>query len=136
MITQDEYTLEYLLAFNGRVHHLEQGYWVKFEIQKVSPTPERLHGLRYSFTLHAPSGKRLLGFDNAHTIQSPRKTGQEIAGYDHWHRTSDDKGRPYKFINADTLLADFYNELQRILKELGISEAVIDVSQNNKRNPL
>lgn len=125
-----------MLAFNGRVHHLEQGYWVKFEIQEVPPTSGRLHGLRYSFTLHAPNGKRLLGFDNAHTIQSRGETGQKTVEYDHWHRTSDDKGRPYKFINADTLLADFYNELQRTLKESGISEAVIGVSHNNKRNPI
>lgn len=127
MITDNEYTLEYLLAFNGRVHHLERGYWIKFEIQKILPTKERLHALRYSFTLHAPNGKRLLGFDNAHALG---QTGQ----YDHWHRTSHDKGRPYNFIDADTLLADFYNELQRTLKELGISEEVIKVSHNNKRN--
>jgi hypothetical protein len=31
-------------------------------------TPERPHGLKYSLTLHAEDGARLLGFDNAHRI--------------------------------------------------------------------
>lgn len=42
-----EYQLEFLLAFDGRVHHLEEGYWVKFEIKRVKPTDERPHGLSY-----------------------------------------------------------------------------------------
>ena len=32
----DEHTLEFLLAFNGRVHHLEKGYWLKFEFGRMS----------------------------------------------------------------------------------------------------
>jgi len=63
-----EYTLEFLLAFDGRIHHLEKGYWIKFEIKRVGVTKERPHGLYYSFTLHAPGGTRLLGFDNAHNV--------------------------------------------------------------------
>jgi hypothetical protein len=31
----DEHTLEFLLAFDGRVHHLEKGYWLKFEIRRM-----------------------------------------------------------------------------------------------------
>ena len=61
-----EYGLEFLLAFDGRIHHLEEGYWIKFEIERVKPTKGRPHGLSYSFTLHAPDGTRLVGFDNAH----------------------------------------------------------------------
>ena len=54
IIQPPEYQLEFLLAFDGRIHHLEEGYWVKFEIKRVTATDERLHGLSYSFTLHAP----------------------------------------------------------------------------------
>src|SRR6266567_1474217 len=41
-----EHGLEFLLAFDGRVHHLEEGYWIKFEIERRSdrtgcPTPSR-----------------------------------------------------------------------------------------------
>ena len=62
------YGLEFLLAFNGRIHHLEKGYWLKFDIMRVTATAERPHGLSYSFTLHAPDGNRLVGFDNAHDV--------------------------------------------------------------------
>jgi hypothetical protein len=27
-----DHGLEFLLAFNGRIHYLEKGYWLKFEI--------------------------------------------------------------------------------------------------------
>ena len=50
-----EHGLEFLLAFDGRIHHLEGGYWLKFEIKRVEATKERPHGLSYSFTLHAPT---------------------------------------------------------------------------------
>ena|ERR1700694_4557421 len=46
-----EYGLEFLLAFDERIHHLEEGYWIKFEIERVEATKERPHGLSYSFTL-------------------------------------------------------------------------------------
>ena len=62
-----DYGLEFLLAFDGRIHHLEEGYWIKFEIDRIKVTKERPHGLSYSFTLHAPDGTRLVGFDNAHS---------------------------------------------------------------------
>src|SRR5271165_5260869 len=67
-----EYGLEFLRAFDGRIHHLEEGYWIKFEIERVKATKERPHGLSYSFTLHGPYGTRLVGFDNAHGVHSPR----------------------------------------------------------------
>jgi hypothetical protein len=40
----DEYALEFLLAFDGRIHHLDRGYWAKFEVKRIQPTPERPHG--------------------------------------------------------------------------------------------
>jgi hypothetical protein len=36
--SQLDHTLECLLTFDGRIHHLEEGYWIKFEIKKVEPT--------------------------------------------------------------------------------------------------
>jgi len=50
----DEHTLEFLLAFDGRIHHFDQGYWVKFEIRRSDPVPERPHGLRHALPLHDP----------------------------------------------------------------------------------
>lgn len=30
---ETDYGLEFLLAFDGRIHHLEKGYWIKFRDQ-------------------------------------------------------------------------------------------------------
>jgi hypothetical protein len=105
----DEHTLEFLLGFDGRIHHLEQGYWLKFEIKRVEATPERPHGLRYAFTLHDPDGNRLMGFDNAHGVPPlGSRYRQADVVHDHWHRIADDSGRPYVFTTADQLIADFF----------------------------
>ena len=126
MIRQvDDHGLEFLLAFDGRVHFLEGGYWIKFEIRRMAGTPTRPHGLSYSFTLHAPSGRRLLGFDNAHGVRTRR--GRRRTEYDHWHRTERDPGRPYVFKDAVKLLDDFFDEVERILKARGVDPTVIAV---------
>jgi hypothetical protein len=124
---------EFLLAFDGRIHHLEAGYWIKFEIKRVTAAKNRPHGLSYSFTLHAPDGMRLVGFDNAHGV---RATGSRLKrqpeASDHWHRTQDDPGRPYTFKDADTLLEDFFRQVRRILTDRGISEIVVRIEETRK----
>jgi hypothetical protein len=44
------------------------GYVLKFEIKVIEKSERVPHGISYSFTLHKPNGKRLLGFDNAHLV--------------------------------------------------------------------
>src|SRR5687768_5298859 len=106
-----DHRLEFLLAFDGRIHHLEEGYWIKFEIRKVDVSGARPHGLSYSFTLHAPDGTRLVGFDNAHPMRAPgSRLKQRAPASDHWHRTATDPGKPYAYKDADTLLQDFFRE--------------------------
>ena len=94
---RSDHGLEFLLAFDGRIHHLEKGYWLKFEITRGEATRNRPHGLSYSFTLHAPDGTRLVGFDNAHDVPAKgsrfRRRGQTT---DHWHRPEDDRGMFYR----------------------------------------
>jgi hypothetical protein len=117
-----DHGLEFLTAFNGRIHYLEKGYWLKFEIVRVVVTPDRPHGLSYSFTLHAPDGTRLIGFDNAHDV--PRRGSRfkrRGEATDHWHRTAKDSGRPYAFENAQRLLDDFFDEVESVLGERGVS---------------
>jgi hypothetical protein len=105
---KEDYGIEFLLGFDGRIHLLEEGYWLKFEIKRQQATSARPLGLRYSFTLHAPNGKRLVGFDNAHVAPAKgsrfKKASKE---HDHWHRTENDPGRQYRFKDAATLLDDF-----------------------------
>lgn len=105
---------------------LEKGYWLKFDITRVEPSAERPHGLSYSFTLHAPQGTRLVGFDNAHDIP-PRGARFKQRGTmsDHWHRTESDPGRPYVFKDAATLIDDVFNEVERVLGERGVGLRVI-----------
>ncbi|HEY7337419.1 MAG TPA: DUF6516 family protein [Bryobacteraceae bacterium] len=84
------------------------------QIKRVKATSIRPHGLSYSFTLHAPDGARLVGFDNAHRAPagSARRKRQDQAS-DHWHRTANDPGRPYAFTDAETLIDDFFDEAER-----------------------
>jgi hypothetical protein len=126
MNRRPDYGLEFLLAFNGRIHYLEKGYWLKFDIARVEATLERRHGLSYSFTLHAPDGTRLLGFDNAHDVptQGSRFKRRRKAA-DHWHHTEKDPGRPYEFKDAETLIGDFFDEVERILRERGVGLQVL-----------
>jgi uncharacterized protein DUF6516 len=128
-----EHGLEFLLAFDGRVHHLEEGYWIKFEIERVKPTKKRPHGLSYSFTLHAPDGTRLVGFDNAHGV--PVKGSRfkpKSPATDHWHRTETDPGRPYQFKDAETLIDDFFDEVERVLGERRIGTTVVEVEETRR----
>ena len=123
-----EYGLEFLLAFDGRIHHLEEGYWIKFEIERVKATKERPHGLSYSFTLHGPDGTRLVGFDNAHGVPAlGARFKRKPQASDHWHRTETDLGRPYQFKDAETLIDDFFDEVERVLNERGVDTTVVDV---------
>ena len=107
-----DHGLEFLLAFDGRIHHLEKGYWIKFGIARVRVTTKRPHGLSYSFTLHAPNGTRLVGFDNAHDVPARgsrfKRRGEAS---DHWHRAEKDPGRPYVFKDAETLIDNFFDEV-------------------------
>lgn len=128
-----EYQLEFLLAFDGRIHHLEEGYWIKFEVKRVEAADERPHGLSYSFTLHAPDGRRLVGFDNAHGVPAiGSRFKQRPRANDHWHRTENDQGRPYHFKNVETLIDDFFNEVERVLDEHGIATTVVEVEETRR----
>ena len=134
MNKSDEHTLEFLLAFDGRIHHLEKGYWLKFEIKRIEPGLRQPHGLRYSLTLHDPRGRRLIGFDNAHAVagRASQKRRTRLA-HDHWHRGIGDIGRLYKFSTADQLLADFFAEVRRVLAERGVSDSVVAEEQSDSK---
>lgn len=128
-----EHGLEFLLGFDGRIHHLEVGYWLKFEIKRVTPSKERPHGLSYSFTLHAPDSKRLVGFDNAHGAPARGARFKPAPpASDHWHRTEHDPGRPYVFKDVETLIEDFFDEVERVLGERGIGTTVVKVEERSK----
>ena len=111
--------LQSLLDLAGSIIDQGDGYWVKIEAWSVAPDKNVPHGIRYALTLHEPYGKRILGFDNAHSVKPPKKfkfSGQKLT-YDHRHRHVTDKGVPYAFVDAYQLLSDFFVEVDRVLAQ-------------------
>jgi len=95
---------------------VEGAFWVKFEVKQAPATAEKPHGLDYSLTLHDGESERLLGFDNAHSIREGSGPGARTRiEYDHKHKG--DRVRFYVYEDAATLLADFWTEVDFILKE-------------------
>jgi hypothetical protein len=126
-----EYALELLLAYDGRIHGFASGHTLRFEVRQLGKSSRTPHGIGYSLTLHAPGGKRLLGFDNAHAV--PHRGGRHVkakAAADHWHRTADDPGRPYEFVSVEKLLEDFFAEAERILREQGVDFEIVDEQED------
>lgn len=111
--------LRTLLELHQQVIDQEDGYWIKIEAWEVTASGDIPHGIRYSLTLHAPSGKRLLGYDNAHAVRPKggRFSGQRLP-FDHRHRHAADEGVPYSFRDPYQLLADFFAEVDAVLKEV------------------
>ncbi|MGS0743167.1 toxin-antitoxin system TumE family protein [Glaciimonas sp. GG7] len=129
-----EYELEHLLGYDGRRHFLLTGHFLKFEVRTVEKSERVPHGIAYSLTLHDPNGQRLMGFDNAHPVAHKGRAFVPAARQaDHWHRTTQDAGRPYLFVSAVQLLDDFFDEAERILEELGVAfEIVADREEKDK----
>jgi hypothetical protein len=91
------------------------GHWVRFVVTRIPATAEKPHGLDYSFTLHGRNGERLVGFDNAHPVQKQKRGEPQ----DRRHRIRTVKA--YEYRDAATLLADFWTEVDAVLKERGVS---------------
>jgi hypothetical protein len=59
-----------------------------------------------------------MGYDNAHRVAGGRgRFFKHRAEYDHWHRDETDQGQPYEFVSAEKLITDFFDEIERILKD-------------------
>jgi hypothetical protein len=69
-------SLDALLDLDGEILVIDElGHLVRFVVSRTEVTEARPHGLSYSLTLHDRSGRRLMGFDNAHAVERP---GREI----------------------------------------------------------
>jgi hypothetical protein len=110
-----DFSLDTLLDLDGLtlVVDPDGGHWVRFVVTQVPPMPEKPHGLDYSLTLHGRNGERLVGFDNAHPVGKQRRGDPQ----DHRHRIR--TVRPYDYSDAATLVADFWAEVDAVLKERG-----------------
>ena len=110
-------SLDALLDLDGQTLVVDgEGHVVQFVVRVTDVSEVRPHGLSYSLTLHDRTGRRLLGFDNAHAVERPGgKFMEQPRFYDHVHRGKEDEGRPYEFVDAGKLIADFWSEVDRIL---------------------
>jgi hypothetical protein len=118
-VGEDE--LELLLTLDGSAFEMAPGIVVEFTARRTETTPERPHGISYACVLrHKDGGRPWMRFDNAHAVDTGRAYRRKRAAYDHWHRTGNDKGRPYNFTTAIQLLDDFWKEVRRTLDEKGI----------------
>ncbi|WP_232464542.1 toxin-antitoxin system TumE family protein [Bordetella genomosp. 8] len=90
--------------------------WVKFEVKRVRACRHRPHGIKYSLTLHDENGERMLGFDNAHPVKEGGGPGARTRiEYDHKHKSS--RVRFYTYMDAATLLSDFWTEVEMTLRD-------------------
>ena len=113
--------LDTLLDLDGQVLVVDPAgrYWVRFVVKRVPVSAERPHGLSYALGLHAGDGERLVGFDNAHPVPAsggPSGRGRRV--HDHRHRLR--TIRPYDYTDAAALLADFWAEVDAVLRERGV----------------
>ena len=114
-------TFDTLLYLDGNVFVIDAigGHWVKFAVKRVIVNTARPHGVRYSLTLHASNGERLVGFDNAHSITIGKGPGAKVPiEFDHKHRLR--SIMPYEYQNAESLIADFWKEVEAVLAERGV----------------
>lgn len=106
-----DFGLENLLELNGEIIAFDNGMWAKFVAIRVEPDEARPHGISYSLTLHGRGGERIFGIDNAHPVRVSRSpTSKKDRSSDHIHRGTNT--RPYNFVDAGTLLEDFWTEVE------------------------
>ena len=109
--------LEPLLYLDGCILDQGAGYWIKIDAQRVASTEGRPFGIKYSLSLHEPSGRRIFGIDNAHRL--PRTAGKrhraKSVRFDHMHRFAGDVGVVYEFVDAGQLLEDFFAAADKVL---------------------
>lgn len=69
-----DHELAFLLSLDGAEFRLLSAYVVKIEARSVAATRHRPGGIKYSLTLHDPTGNRIYGMDNAHGFAAGRNT--------------------------------------------------------------
>jgi hypothetical protein len=112
--------IENLLELDGTRFVIDEllGFWVKFDVKKVEKNISRPYGIRYSLTLHDRSNERIMGFDNAHSIEYGKKNCvAPKRAFDHWHKKYNKAAKPYFYESAEKLLEDFWS---------AVDEAVIE----------
>jgi hypothetical protein len=115
--------LDYLLDLHLQKIGYDNGYWVTMRVFKIEPDRGRPFGIQYSLTLHDQNDDRVLGFDNSHAVDvttGPSRRSRRQEAFDHIDR----RGRPsvpYEFTTPYQLVQDFFEAVDAILQEEGMS---------------
>ena len=113
--TKKDASLETLLDLDGEIFPMDNGYWTKFEVNRIKPTKQIPHGIKYSLTLHDRNNTRIFGLDNSHGYKPRRKKyGARKVTWDHEHRM--EKIHNYEFESASQLIEDFWKAVEQLLK--------------------
>jgi len=111
--------LEILLDLHGQILVQEDGSWIKIEARRAEETEQRPHGIKYSLTLHARDGKRLMGYDNAHGLkQTGKRHEAQKVPFDHRHPFEKREPVIYAISSPEELLRHFFAEVDEVLREL------------------
>jgi hypothetical protein len=110
-------SLSRLLDLDGEIMEVGGGHWVALRVKRVPVSAAKPHG--YSLALIGPKDERLVCYDNAHPVKAGRGPGgRKPKGGDHRHIR--DRVRPYDYSEAETLMRDFWTDVERLLKEEGV----------------
>jgi hypothetical protein len=117
---KEDATLSRLLELDDEIMEMGKGYWVEIHAARVSPTPDRPHGVDYSLCLLDPDDNRLVCYDNSHAVSVGRAPSRKKSKTrDHKHEREIVK--PYDYVSAEKLLEDFWSDVERVLKKEGVS---------------
>jgi hypothetical protein len=101
----------FFLDCDGLEYRYETGHWYKVECRAVPPIAARPGGLKYALAFFSPSNVCLVRYDNSHSAD----VRLDQVPYDHGHRFSRDEIIPYTFTDTETLLANFFKDIDQHL---------------------
>jgi hypothetical protein len=113
---------DYFLSLHRQWIGYDNGYWVTCRVTEVPVSKERPHGFQYAFSLHDSNDDRILGYNNAHAVDvasGPARRSKRPVAWDHISRR-DGRAVAYKFSSPYQLVADFFAEVERILRKEGV----------------
>jgi len=110
---RDNIALERLLDLDGQIMEVGGGCWAEFAVKRVPPCEAKPHGIDYGLCLLAPDGTRLVGYDNAHPVRKAR--GRKMADTND-HRHKGKRVRAYSYVDAETLMFDFWADVELALR--------------------
>ena len=116
MTKKRDFGSDSLLALDGDRYFVDDKGDLEaiFKVTSVAVSPGRLHGLKYTLILLNAKGERIFCFDNAHAVSQGSGPGKKNSKqYDHKHIGN--KVTPYEFKDAYTLVADFWNEVDKLV---------------------